>query len=73
MGILSWLFGHQAIEDPMSGELHSIAMPAPDVNPATGLPMMDETFDVMGNAYGLGEPGGVAVDDGLSPGFGDDG
>jgi hypothetical protein len=38
-------------------------MAALDVNRATGLPMMDGGVDVMGNPYGLGNPGGMTGSD----------
>jgi hypothetical protein len=62
MGLWSWLFGGAACE----ADRDDFKMAALDVNPATGLPMMDDVVDVMGNPYGLGNPGGMigAADDG---------
>jgi hypothetical protein len=72
MGLLSWLFGQHRADDPSFGELSPFERALPDVNPATGLPMMDEVFDVMGNPYGFGEPGGVAREDDAWLGFADE-
>jgi hypothetical protein len=53
MGMLSWLFG--GADDAVDGA----GVAPPDINPATGLPMLDDGVDVMGNPYGFGNPGGI--------------
>jgi hypothetical protein len=63
VGLLSWLFGHDDLVNAPSGDIDTPDLPSPGVNPATGLPMLDDLVDVMGNPYGLGEPGGVPMVD----------
>jgi hypothetical protein len=63
MGLLSWLFGHDEGVEPASCDWDAPDMSSPVVNPATGLMMIDDVFNVMGNPYGLGEPGGLLAQD----------
>jgi hypothetical protein len=60
MGIWNWLFPEP--DGDVEHDHETTATPA--VNPATGLPMMGEHLDVMGNPYGFGNPGGaIGTDD----------
>jgi hypothetical protein len=58
MRLWSWLFG-----DPLAGANPAEGSEASlDINPATGLLMVNDCVDVMGNPYGFGNPGGVEDD-----------
>lgn len=71
MGLWSWLFGGE--DDESIGPAGIEIDPTLTVNPATLLPMANEAVDVMGNPYGVGEPGGAAHDDEpLATGFCDE-
>ncbi len=65
MGLFSWLFGAHDAPGLVSSELDAPDLLSPAVNPATGLPMLDESFDVMGNPYGFGDASGVSTQDDL--------
>ena len=72
MGLWSWLFGGDE-DDESIGSGAGVIDPTCTVNPATLLPMANEAVDVMGNPYGLGEPGGgVDHDEPFASGFSDD-
>ena len=49
MNLMSWLFGIPSEGVACTSE----ATPAAMVNPANGLPMLDDCIDVAGNPYGM--------------------
>lgn len=59
MNLLAWLFGSPF--DGLRGA--ASATSALSVNPASGLPMAGDSFDVAGNPYGTDSNGICGIDD----------
>lgn len=72
MGLLAWLFARSVTSGSTLEGVPAAERASPDINPATGLPMLDDVVDVMGNPYGLGELGSISHADDFSAGVSGD-